>query len=77
MTEMGKQKGSRVPRAKRRANGMADRAGVAKAPRNGEPITRTLSVLNAALRVWEAKRGISFRPTWDHRGGLGRASTAQ
>ena len=43
-----------VRRRRRRDNGMAKTAGIAKAPRR-DRLTRTLQLLRAALRLWEVK----------------------
>jgi hypothetical protein len=48
-----------VRRANRRLNGMGTKAGVPDPPARGR-FTRTLALLNAALRVWEANH--SRRP---------------
>jgi len=44
-----------VGRAKRRLNGMADTAGRAEPPTRAR-WTRTLALLDAALKVWEANQ---------------------
>ena len=50
------QKGKKevVRRTRRRDNGMARTAGIAKAPRR-DRLTRTLQLLRAALRLWEVR----------------------
>lgn len=42
-------------RANRRLNGMADTAGLPDPPTRGR-LTRTLALLNAALKVWETNQ---------------------
>jgi len=67
MSAGGKPKRERYGRARRRSNGMAQTAGLACGPRE-EPLTRTLTILNAALRAWEARHGYSqFRSVWQRR----------
>src|SRR3954451_13931229 len=44
-----------APRAKRRLNGMGSKAGVPDPPKRGQ-FMRTIALLDAALRVWEAKK---------------------
>ena len=46
-----------APRTKRRLNGMGTRAGIADPPIRGQ-FMRTIALLDAALRVWEAKNRI-------------------
>jgi hypothetical protein len=54
-------------RMRRRDNGMAATAGISSAPKV-EPITRTLALLAAALRVWEARNGhLQTRSVWRRR----------
>jgi hypothetical protein len=54
-------------RMRRRDNGMAATAGISSAPKV-EPITRTLALLGAALRVWEARNGhLQTRSVWRRR----------
>jgi hypothetical protein len=54
-------------RMRRRDNGMAATAGISSAPQV-EPITRTLALLAAALRVWEARNGhLQTRSVWRRR----------
>jgi hypothetical protein len=60
-------KQARTRRIRRRENGMAETAGITRAPRE-ESLMRTLTMLNAALRVWEAKNGHQqFRSVWARR----------
>ena len=64
-TKPGEQttKKERARRARRRENGMAITAGVSKKP--AEPLTRSMSLLRAALAVWEAKHGSTpLRSVW-------------
>jgi hypothetical protein len=57
----------RSRRIRRRENGMAETAGLSRGPRE-ESLMRTLTMLNAALRVWEAKNGHhQFRSVWARR----------
>ena len=46
---------TRARRANRRLNGMAQTAGLPDPPRRGR-LARTLALLDAALRVWEANQ---------------------
>jgi hypothetical protein len=46
---------TRLRRTKRRLNGMAHTAGFSDPPTRGR-FTRTLALVDAALRVWEAKQ---------------------
>ena len=50
------QKGKKavVRRTRRKENGMAMTAGIARAPRR-DRLTRTLQLLRAALRLWEVR----------------------
>ena len=50
-------------RARRKENGMAVTAGVSKVHR-GEDLPRTMSLLRAALALWEAKHGGATRSVW-------------
>jgi hypothetical protein len=46
---------------------MGETAGIVRGPRE-ESLMRTLTMLNAALRVWEAKNGHQqFRSVWTRR----------
>jgi hypothetical protein len=67
-TKMGrKEKKEARRRMRRRDNGMAATAGISSAPKV-EPITRTLALLGAALRVWEARNGhLQTRSVWRRR----------
>jgi len=61
----GKKRAAR--RAQRRKNGMATTAGISSVSRP-ETITRTLALLRAALRVWEARNGhLQARSVWQRR----------
>jgi hypothetical protein len=51
----------RPARANRRLNGMADTAGIRRAPQEQQPITRDAAILDAALRAWEARRAVGRR----------------
>ena len=54
-------------RMRRRDNGMAATAGISSAPKV-EPITRTLALLAAALRAWEARNDhLRTRNVWRRR----------
>jgi hypothetical protein len=54
-------------RMRRRDNGMASTAGISSAPKV-EPITRTLALLSAALRAWEARNEhLRSRSVWRRR----------
>src|SRR5436309_4599333 len=56
ITETGPQpNGTRPRRANRRLNGMAQTAGFSERPTRGR-FTRTLALVDAALRVWEANQ---------------------
>jgi hypothetical protein len=56
-----------VRRMRRRENGMATTAGISTIPKR-EPITRTLALLEAALRLWEARNEhLRNRPFWQRR----------
>ena len=54
-----------VRRANRRLNGMAETAGLPDPPTRGR-LTRTLALLDAALRVWEANQP-RHAPVWRHK----------
>ena len=56
---------TRVRRANRRLNGMAETAGLPDPPTRGR-LTRTLALLDAALRVWEANQP-RHAPVWRHK----------
>ena len=51
-------------RARRKENGMAVTAGISRAHR-GEDGTRSMSLLRAALALWEAKHGGPTRSAWN------------
>lgn len=53
MSDFEKRKESRT-RARRRLSSMNEKAGVAEAP--AERLSPTLAMMDAALRLWEAKR---------------------
>lgn len=53
MSEGEKKKESRT-RARRRLSSINEKAGVAEVP--GERLSPTLAMMDAALRLWEAKR---------------------
>jgi hypothetical protein len=52
-------------RANRRLNGMGERAGLPDPPTRGR-LTRTLALLDAALKVWETNQPRHASP-WRHR----------
>ena len=54
-----------VRRTNRRLNGMGTQAGFPDPPRRGQ-LTRTLALIDAALRVWEASRGRHPAGRWRH-----------
>jgi hypothetical protein len=54
---------TKVRRTRRKEIGRAATAGVKK-PTGGEKISRSLSLLRAALSVWEAKHGAQTRSVW-------------
>ena len=54
-----------VRRTNRRLNGMGTQAGFPDPPRRGQ-LTRTLALIDAALRVWEATRGRHPAGRWRH-----------
>jgi hypothetical protein len=54
---------AKARRARRREIGMAKTAGVTKAT-GGEKLSRSLSLVRAALQVWEAKHGTQTRSVW-------------
>ena len=56
----------RTPRANRRLNGMAASAGLPDPPMRGR-LTRTLALLDAALRVWEANHLPRRESVWRRR----------
>ena len=56
-----------VRRANRRLNGMAETAGLPDPPTRGR-LTRTLALLDAALRVWEANQP-RRASVWRHKPG--------
>lgn len=56
----------RTPRANRRFNGMAATAGLPDPPTRGR-FTRTLALLDAALRVWEANHLPRRQSVWRRR----------
>jgi hypothetical protein len=65
MVQKEKSEGGR--RARRRNNGMAATTGVADPPTRGS-FTRTLALLRAALRAWEARNEhLLNRPVWERR----------
>ena len=61
MTEKKSEAGRR---ARRKENGMAATAGISRAYR-GEDMPRTMSLLRAALALWEAKHGGPTRSVWN------------
>ncbi len=62
-----KEKSEAGRRARRRNNGMAATTGVADPPSRGS-FTRTLALLRAALRAWEARNEhLLNRPVWERR----------
>ena len=66
----GKKRGrEEARRARRRENGMAATAGVSKV-RNGEDVPRTMSLVRAALALWEAKHGAGKRSVWQRRAAI-------
>jgi hypothetical protein len=56
-------------RTRRKENGMAATAGVSRAHR-GEEVPRTMSLVRAALALWEAKHGAGKRSVWQRRASL-------
>ena len=56
----------RAPRAKRRLNGMGTTAGLPDPPIRGR-LTRTIALLDAALRVWEANHLPRRESVWQRR----------
>ena len=56
---------ARPRRANRRLNGMGNTAGLADPPMRGR-LTRTLALLEAALRVWEANQP-PRKSVWRHK----------
>src|ERR1043166_2056884 len=72
-TKMGEEEGDtasprkeRTPRANRRFNGMAAKAGLPDPPTRGR-LTRTLALLDAALRVWGANHLPRRESVWRRR----------
>ena len=55
--QTGLTKGTVAPRTKRRLNGMGNKAGVPDRPIRGH-FMRTVALIDAALRVWEAKKRV-------------------
>jgi hypothetical protein len=58
-------KKERGPRANRQTNGMGTRAGVPDPPTRGR-FTRSLALLDAALRVWETNHCPRRASVWRH-----------
>jgi hypothetical protein len=54
---------AKTRRRRRSESGFARTAGVAKAS-GGEKLSRTVSLVRAALQVWEAKHGGPTRSAW-------------
>jgi hypothetical protein len=62
-----KEKKEAKRRMRRRDNGMATTAGISSSPKV-EPIARTLALLTAALRAWEARNEhLRSRSVWRRR----------
>ena len=54
-------------RARRHLNGMAETAGVSTTPQKDE-IMSTITLLNAALRLWETRNSATLSPSpWQRR----------